>query len=352
VFAFLYLPILLLIGYSFNENRNVGIWTGFSTRWYGEMFQNSDVMRALRNTLIVALVSTVVSTVLGTMAAIAMERFRFRGRGTLDGLLYLPIIIPDVTMAVMMLLFFAQAFDLIGGFRPLNFGLGTIALSHIAFNISFVAVVVRARLSQLDGALEEAAADLYADRWQAFRRVTLPLIMPGVVGGALLALTLSLDDVVVTSFVSGPGIDDAARVRVRAGAAGCDPAHQRREHRDVGSVDGSRRGLAAVPARQPIVRPGGMTHEIEDSERTGRVRVLGLVVAACGGGDDEPDGGTSRARRASPMPTPSTSTTGPSTWTPTWSRPSRRRPVSTSSSRSTSRTRRCSPRSRRASPTT
>ncbi|HSJ28055.1 MAG TPA: ABC transporter permease [Acidimicrobiia bacterium] len=205
VFAFLYLPILLLIAYSFNDNRNVGIWTGFSTRWYGEMFQNSDVMRALRNTLVVALVSTIVSTVLGTMAAIAMERFRFRGRGTLDGLLYLPIIIPDVTMAVMMLLFFAQAFDLIGGLVRLNFGLGTIALSHIAFNISFVAVVVRARLSQLDGALEEAAADLYADRWQTFRRVTLPLIMPGVVGGALLALTLSLDDVVVTSFVSGPG---------------------------------------------------------------------------------------------------------------------------------------------------
>jgi spermidine/putrescine transport system permease protein len=205
VFAFLYLPILLLIVYSFNENRVVGVWTGFSTQWYGEMFRNSDVMRALRNTLIVALVATVVSTVLGTMVAIAMERFRFRGRGTLDGLLYLPIIIPDVTMAVMMLLFFAQTFQMVGGFARLNFGLGTIALSHIAFNISFVAVVVRARLSQLDGALEEAAADLYADRWQAFRRVTLPLILPGVVGGALLALTLSLDDVVVTSFVSGPG---------------------------------------------------------------------------------------------------------------------------------------------------
>jgi spermidine/putrescine transport system permease protein len=205
VFAFLYLPILLLIVYSFNENRVVGVWSGFSTHWYGEMFRNSDVMRALRNTLIVALVATVVSTVLGTMVAIAMERFRFRGRGTLDGLLYLPIIIPDVTMAVMMLLFFAQAFQMLGGFARLNFGLGTIALSHIAFNISFVAVVVRARLSQLDGALEEAAADLYADRWQAFRRVTLPLILPGVVGGALLALTLSLDDVVVTSFVSGPG---------------------------------------------------------------------------------------------------------------------------------------------------
>jgi spermidine/putrescine transport system permease protein len=205
VFGFLYLPILILIFLSFNENRNVGIWTGFSTQWYGEMFRNSDVMRALRNTLVVALVATIVSTVLGTMAAIAMERFRFRGRGTLDGLLYLPIIIPDVTMAVMMLLFFAQAFSMIGGVVRLNFGLGTIALSHIAFNISFVAVVVRARLSQLDNSLEEAAADLYAGRWQAFRRVTLPLIMPGVAGGALLALTLSLDDVVVTSFVSGPG---------------------------------------------------------------------------------------------------------------------------------------------------
>ncbi|MDX1447867.1 MAG: ABC transporter permease [Acidimicrobiia bacterium] len=205
VFGFLYLPILLLIAFSFNENRNVGIWTGFSTQWYGEMFQNTEVMRALRNTLIVAAVSTVVSTVLGTMAALAMERFRFRGRGPLDGLLYLPIIIPDVTMAVMMLLFFAQTFELVSGMVRLNFGLGTIALSHIAFNISFVAVVVRARLAQLDGALEEAAADLYADRWQTFRRVTLPLIMPGVAGGALLALTLSLDDVVVTSFVSGPG---------------------------------------------------------------------------------------------------------------------------------------------------
>jgi len=203
VFAFLYLPILVLIGLSFNENKNVAIWTGFSTRWYGEMLHNDGVMRALRVTLIVAAISTVVSTIVGTMAALAMERFRFRGRGALDGLLYLPIIIPDVTMAVMLLLFFAQASQLLG--RAQVFGIGTITLSHIAFNISFVAVVVRARLSLLDGSLEEAAADLYANRWQTFRRVTLPLIMPGVLGGALLALTLSLDDVVVTQFVSGPG---------------------------------------------------------------------------------------------------------------------------------------------------
>ena len=207
VYAFFYAPILVLIFFSFNDNERVGVWTEPSLRWYGEMFQNDDVMRALRNTLIVAGVSTIVSTVLGTAAAIALERFRFRGQRVYDGLLYLPVIIPDVTMAVMMLVFFAQAtsvFNASFGTR-LNLGLGTISLSHIAFNISFVAIVVRARLGSLDRSLEEAAADLYADRWQTFRRVTLPLIMPGVLGGALLALTLSLDDVVVTSFVSGPG---------------------------------------------------------------------------------------------------------------------------------------------------
>lgn len=207
VYVFFYAPIVLLIALSFNDNENVGVWTSASTRWYSEMFRNDDVMRALRNSLIVAAISTIVSTALGTAAAISLERFRFRGQRLYDGLVYLPIIIPDVTMAVMMLLFFAQTFNIVDGlfgFKP-AFGLGTISLSHIAFNISFVAVVVRARLAQLDSSLEEAAADLYATRWQAFRYVTLPLIMPGVAGGALLALTLSLDDVVVTSFVAGPG---------------------------------------------------------------------------------------------------------------------------------------------------
>jgi spermidine/putrescine transport system permease protein len=165
------------------------------------------VTSALRNSLIVAFFSTIVSTVIGTLLAIALERYRFRGRGALDGLAYLPIIIPDVTMAVMLLIFFFQAFGIIDdlfGVR-LTTGLLTITLAHIAFSISFVAVVVRARLAQLDDSLEEAAADLYASRWQTFRRVTLPLIAPGVAGGALLALTLSLDDVVVTQFVSGSG---------------------------------------------------------------------------------------------------------------------------------------------------
>jgi spermidine/putrescine transport system permease protein len=207
VFAFLYLPILVLIAYSFNDNRRVGIWTEFSFRWYGEMFSNARVMDALWTSILVAVVSTVVATVLGTAAALSMERYRYRGQRAYDGLLYLPVIIPDITMAVMLLLFFVQAFDLINlatGVQ-LSRGVGTITLSHVAFNISFVALVVRARLSGLDGALEEAAADLYAGRWQTFRRVTLPLIAPGVAGGALLALTLSLDDVVIAEFVSGAG---------------------------------------------------------------------------------------------------------------------------------------------------
>ena len=207
VYLFFYAPIVLLIFFSFNDNDNVGIWTEPSLRWYGEMFQDDRVMGALRNSLVVAFFSTIVSTVFGTMLAIALERYRFRGRAALDGIAYLPIIIPDVTMAVMLLVFFFQAFGVLGDLfaMRLTTGLTTIALSHIAFSISFVAVVVRARLSQLDGSLEEAAADLYANRWQAFRKVTLPLIAPGVAGGALLALTLSLDDVVVTQFVSGAG---------------------------------------------------------------------------------------------------------------------------------------------------
>jgi spermidine/putrescine transport system permease protein len=207
VFGFFYLPIVLLIILSFNDNRMVGVWGGASLRWYREMLQNVSIIKSLEHSLVVALLSTVVSTVLGTATAIALERFSFRGRAAFDGLVYLPVIIPDVTMAVMMLLFFARAFAMVQNATgtTLQLGITTITLSHIAFNISFVAIVVRARLAGLDRALDEAAADLYASRRQAFRYVTVPLIMPGILGGALLALTLSLDDVVITSFVSGPG---------------------------------------------------------------------------------------------------------------------------------------------------
>ena len=206
VFFFFYFPIAILIIFSFNEGRFVNQWTGFSFQWYVKLFQDDAIGLALRNSLIVASVSTFVSTIMGTLVALGLERFRFRGQGALDSTLYLPIIIPDIAMAVMLLLFFVQSSQLLSRVG-INFSLGltTIILAHIAFNVSFVAVVVRARLAGFDRSLEEAAADLYANEWSTFRFVTLPLIMPGIVGGALLAFTLSLDDFVVTFFTSGPG---------------------------------------------------------------------------------------------------------------------------------------------------
>ena len=199
VFAFLYLPIMMVVVFSFSASPNVGIWGGFSLRWYDRMLGNGPLLNAIENSVVVAFWSTIIATVLGTAAALSLDRYRrWVGRGAFDGLLYLPIIIPDVTMAVMLLLWFTQT-----GVVPL--GRTSITLAHIAFSISFVAIVVRARLAHMDPAMEDAAADLYANRWQTFRRVTLPLILPGVLGGALLALTLSLDDVVITSFVQGPG---------------------------------------------------------------------------------------------------------------------------------------------------
>ena len=206
VFAFLYVPIVVLVVFSFNASARVNIWGGFSLAWYGEALRNDLITSAIRVSLIVALVSTVVSVVLGTAVALALDRYRFRGRRALDGTVYLPIVIPDITMAVMLLVFFAEAFKFIDSFGPrLTLGISTVALSHIAFNISFVCVVVRARLDQFNRTLEEAARDLYATGWQTFMRITLPLIMPGIAAGGLLALTLSLDDVVISAFVAGPG---------------------------------------------------------------------------------------------------------------------------------------------------
>ena len=203
VYLFFYAPIALLVLFSFSDDQLVGRWGGFTLNWYRDFADNDEVQSALGVSVRVALLSTLISVVLGTMAGLALERYRFRGNKFFDALLYLPVIIPDVTMAVMMLLFFTSLDDLIG--LQVTKGFSTITLSHIAFSISFVSIVVRARLAGMNETLEEAAQDLYASRWQAFRFVTLPLIMPGIVGGALLALTLSLDDVVITQFVSGPG---------------------------------------------------------------------------------------------------------------------------------------------------
>lgn len=197
-YIFLYAPIILLIIFSFNNSRFASAsWGGFSLRWYGELFKDEAIGSALRNSLIISLSSTFISVIFGTMVSLAMERYQFRGKLAFDSLLYLPIIIPDIAMAVMLLLFFVLIRAPLGRY--------TVIISHIAFNISFVAIVVRARLAQLDSSIEEAAQDLYANQWQTFRRVTLPLLMPGILGGALLAFTLSLDDFVITFFTSGPG---------------------------------------------------------------------------------------------------------------------------------------------------
>jgi spermidine/putrescine transport system permease protein len=197
IFVFLYVPILILIAYSFNENKVVGVWSGFSTAWYAKLFQDEAVVSALTVSLWVAFWSTLISTILGTLAALAMERHRFRGKLLLDAGMYLPVIIPEIVMALSTLLFFVLATVALSRY--------TILITHVAFNISFVAIVVRARLADMDANLEEAAADLGADEWHTFHRVTLPLLMPGIVAAALLAFTLSLDDFVITFFVSGPG---------------------------------------------------------------------------------------------------------------------------------------------------
>lgn len=197
-YIFLYAPIIILLVFSFNASKFASAtWKGFSLRWYIELFQDEAIGTAVKNSLYIGFVSTLVSTVFGTMVSLAMERHKFPGKLAFDALLYLPIIIPDIAMAVMLLLFFVLV--------KMPLGRYTIIISHIAFNISFVAVVVRARLAQFDMNLEEAAQDLYANEAQTFRRVTLPLLMPGILGGALLAFTLSLDDFVITFFTSGPG---------------------------------------------------------------------------------------------------------------------------------------------------
>jgi spermidine/putrescine transport system permease protein len=196
-FIYLYLPILILIIFSFNTQKINVRWEGFTLDWYKVLFNDQNVILATRNTLIIATVSTIVATIIGTMAALALQRYRFPGHNVAESGLYIPVIIPEVVMGISLLAFFAS----IG----LTLGLGSITLSHIAFSIPFVTLVVRARLHGFDKSIEEAAMDLGANEMTTFWRVTLPTIMPGVLSGALLAFTLSLDDYVITYFTSGPG---------------------------------------------------------------------------------------------------------------------------------------------------
>ena len=195
--VFLYAPVVVLIAYSFNDSRFTVTWQGFTLRWYSGLLDNAETMAAARNTLIVSLSSTLLATALGTLLAVGLGRHRFRGRSAVELLLLLPIIVPDIIMGVALLTMYTAV----------HFPLGrtSIVLAHVSFQISFVTLVVRARLQDFPPSLIEAARDLGADEWRAFRRILLPLLAPGIVAGALIALALSIDDFVITYFTAGAG---------------------------------------------------------------------------------------------------------------------------------------------------
>jgi spermidine/putrescine transport system permease protein len=203
VMVFLYLPLISLIAFSFNNSRRTIRWEGFTLDWYGRLAGDDALITAFVNSLTIAAMSTAVSVVLGAMAAIALWRFRFPGKGVFDGMITLPIVVPEICMGVAMLVFFGTIApwprDLVW---PLD--LGAIAIAHITFSFPFVTVVVRARLASFNREMEEAARDLGASELRAIRDVVLPHIRPALISGALLAFTLSLDDFVITFFTAGP----------------------------------------------------------------------------------------------------------------------------------------------------
>jgi spermidine/putrescine transport system permease protein len=197
IYVFLYAPILVMVFFSFNSSRSTQVWTGFSLEWYGELLRDQTILDAFRNSMIVGVTATVIATVIGTLTALALTRYRFRGKTFADSAIYAATVMPEIVVGVSLLVFFVAA-----GFA---LGLTTIIIAHVAFTISFVTIVVRARLAGMDRSVEEAAQDLGANPVETFLRVTLPLILPGVMAGALLAFTLSFDDFVITFFVAGVG---------------------------------------------------------------------------------------------------------------------------------------------------
>jgi spermidine/putrescine transport system permease protein len=197
VFLFLYLPIGVLVVFSFNAARQTAMWSGFTLDWYRQALANEVLLRAVRNSLVVAFATTLIATLVGTLAALALARYEFRGRSGTRALIYLPVVIPEVVLGAALVTFF--------GAVELRLSLLTVILAHVVFSVSYVAIVVRARLAGLDPALEEAARDLGAGPLETFRRVTLPLALPGILAAALLVFTLSIDDYVITSLVAGVG---------------------------------------------------------------------------------------------------------------------------------------------------
>jgi putrescine transport system permease protein len=202
--AFFYIPIFSMIVYSFNKSRLVTVWGGFSTQWYGKLFANHQILDAALLSLRIALVSATFATILGTMAGIALSRFgRFRGRTLFSGFVTAPLILPEVITGISMLMLFILMAQWIGW--PGKRGFTTVTLAHITFSMTYVTTIVQSRLSTMDASIEEAAQDLGSKPWQVLKDVTLPIIFPAIMSGWLLAFTISLDDVVITSFTTGPG---------------------------------------------------------------------------------------------------------------------------------------------------
>ncbi|HEU4648732.1 MAG TPA: ABC transporter permease [Gemmatimonadales bacterium] len=197
VFFFLHVPLLVLMAFSFNASKFSVEWTGFSLEWYRRLLERDDILHGLRVSLVVGLVATVISTLLGTLIALALARHRFRGRRAVEAFLYIPIVTPEIVVGISLLILFVLI--------KLPLGLTTIVIAHVAFCISFVVVVVLARLEGMDRSLEEAAMILGADEVTTFWKVTVPQLWPGILSGALLAFTISFDDFLITSFVAGPG---------------------------------------------------------------------------------------------------------------------------------------------------
>lgn len=211
IYLFLYLPIFMVIGYSFNTNDSNLVFEGFTTKWYLSMFQDSSLMGSLILTLELALVSTLISVVLGTLAAIGMYRYDFRFKKTLNSLLYIPIVIPELVIGIASL----------ATFTLLNISLSfwTLVIAHVTFCVPFVIITLRARIAGFDKSIEEAAMDLGANQFRTLKRVTIPMLMPGILSGALLSITLSLDDVIISYFVTGAG-DTTLPIKVYGMARG------------------------------------------------------------------------------------------------------------------------------------
>lgn len=203
-FAFLYVPMILLVVYSFNKSKLVPVWGGFSTRWYGELFQSPEIWDALTLSLQIGLINACIATLLGTLAGLAMARFgRFKGRTLFSGMISAPLVMPEVITGLSLLMLFITLRQMIGW--PEERGFITITIAHITFSLAYVAVIIQSRLIGMQEDLEEAAMDLGAKPFRVLWDITLPRLAPGMIAGWLLAFTLSLDDLVIASFVTGPG---------------------------------------------------------------------------------------------------------------------------------------------------